>query len=174
MLASTHNPQANTGESPPSTSPPGVSHFTLSTWCLPAVIHFKPTFSLLTTTKTTNFTVIHFKKAMDSLTSIFSDPLGSELRVKHRNTVKHGYRGLNCDLCIVSTQTRLEGRILTVTFTISSDRCRESASMEGVMKLMSFACILELLVEPLYILSQNLVMLKLRLMVETVATLHGP
>ncbi|KAK7263860.1 hypothetical protein RJT34_31458 [Clitoria ternatea] len=34
-----------------------------------------------------------------------------------------------------------------------------------------FACILELLAEPLYILSQNLVMLKLRLMVETVATL---
>ncbi|RDY00293.1 Protein RFT1-like protein, partial [Mucuna pruriens] len=34
-----------------------------------------------------------------------------------------------------------------------------------------FACILELLAEPLYILSQNLVLLKLRLMVETVATL---
>ncbi|KAM6598413.1 hypothetical protein CsatA_018022 [Cannabis sativa] len=34
-----------------------------------------------------------------------------------------------------------------------------------------FACILELLAEPLYILSQNLLLLKLRLMVETVATL---
>lgn len=34
-----------------------------------------------------------------------------------------------------------------------------------------FACILELLAEPLYILSQNLVLLKLRLVVETVATL---
>ncbi|XP_061353336.1 uncharacterized protein LOC133298116 [Gastrolobium bilobum] len=34
-----------------------------------------------------------------------------------------------------------------------------------------FACILELLAEPLYILSQNLVLLELRLMVETVATL---
>ncbi|KAF7836355.1 protein RFT1-like protein isoform X1 [Senna tora] len=33
-----------------------------------------------------------------------------------------------------------------------------------------FACILELLVEPLYILSQNLVLLELRLMVETLAT----
>jgi len=32
------------------------------------------------------------------------------------------------------------------------------------------ACILELLAEPLYILSQNLVLLELRLMVETVAT----
>ncbi|CAL0308328.1 unnamed protein product [Lupinus luteus] len=32
------------------------------------------------------------------------------------------------------------------------------------------ACILELLAEPLYILSQNLVLLKLRLMVETIAT----
>ncbi|KAG4984842.1 hypothetical protein AAZX31_12G006100 [Glycine max] len=34
-----------------------------------------------------------------------------------------------------------------------------------------FACILELLAEPVYILSQNLVLLELRLMVETVATL---
>uniref|UniRef100_A0A5B7AEW6 Protein RFT1 homolog n=1 Tax=Davidia involucrata TaxID=16924 RepID=A0A5B7AEW6_DAVIN len=34
-----------------------------------------------------------------------------------------------------------------------------------------FACILELLAEPLYILSQNLLLLKLRLMVETAATL---
>ncbi|KAK3221088.1 hypothetical protein Dsin_015058 [Dipteronia sinensis] len=34
-----------------------------------------------------------------------------------------------------------------------------------------FACILELLAEPLYIISQNLLLLKLRLMVETVATL---
>ncbi|XP_043697481.1 protein RFT1 homolog isoform X2 [Telopea speciosissima] len=34
-----------------------------------------------------------------------------------------------------------------------------------------FACILELLAEPLYILSQNLLLLELRLMVETVATL---
>ncbi|PKU70013.1 hypothetical protein MA16_Dca022258 [Dendrobium catenatum] len=34
-----------------------------------------------------------------------------------------------------------------------------------------FACILELLGEPLYILSQNLLLLKLRLMVETVATI---
>lgn len=33
------------------------------------------------------------------------------------------------------------------------------------------ACILELLAEPLYILSQNLLLLKLRLMVETAATL---
>lgn len=33
------------------------------------------------------------------------------------------------------------------------------------------ACILELFAEPLYILSQNLLLLKLRLMVETVATL---
>ncbi|KAH7557395.1 hypothetical protein JRO89_XS11G0142500 [Xanthoceras sorbifolium] len=33
-----------------------------------------------------------------------------------------------------------------------------------------FACILELLAEPLYIFSQNLLLLKLRLMVETVAT----
>lgn len=32
------------------------------------------------------------------------------------------------------------------------------------------ACLLELLAEPLYILSQNLLLLKLRLMVETVAT----
>lgn len=32
-------------------------------------------------------------------------------------------------------------------------------------------CILELLAEPLYILSQNLALLELRLMVETVATL---
>ncbi|PKI34467.1 hypothetical protein CRG98_045142 [Punica granatum] len=34
-----------------------------------------------------------------------------------------------------------------------------------------FACILELLAEPLYILSQNLLLLKLRLLVETAATL---
>ncbi|KAK8965264.1 hypothetical protein KSP40_PGU014937 [Platanthera guangdongensis] len=34
-----------------------------------------------------------------------------------------------------------------------------------------FACILELLAEPLYILSQNLLLLKLRLMVETAATI---
>ncbi|KAL5143467.1 Protein RFT1 [Glycine soja] len=34
-----------------------------------------------------------------------------------------------------------------------------------------FACILELLAEPVYILSQNLVLLELRLMVETIATL---
>lgn len=34
-----------------------------------------------------------------------------------------------------------------------------------------FACMLELLAEPLYILSQNLLLLKLRLMVETTATL---
>ncbi|CAK9139932.1 unnamed protein product [Ilex paraguariensis] len=34
-----------------------------------------------------------------------------------------------------------------------------------------FACMLELLAEPLYILSQNLLLLKLRLMVETAATL---
>lgn len=33
------------------------------------------------------------------------------------------------------------------------------------------ACILELLAEPLYILSQNLLLLKLRLIVETAATL---
>lgn len=33
------------------------------------------------------------------------------------------------------------------------------------------ACIFELLAEPLYILSQNLLLLKLRLVVETVATL---
>jgi oligosaccharide translocation protein RFT1 len=33
------------------------------------------------------------------------------------------------------------------------------------------ACILELLVEPLYIVSQNLLLLKLRLIVETAATL---
>ncbi|KAL5129576.1 Protein RFT1 [Glycine soja] len=37
--------------------------------------------------------------------------------------------------------------------------------------LLGFACILELLAEPVYILSQNLVLLELRLMVETVATL---
>ncbi|XP_076957612.1 uncharacterized protein LOC143633146 isoform X1 [Bidens hawaiensis] len=35
----------------------------------------------------------------------------------------------------------------------------------------AFACVLELLAEPLYILSQNLLLLKLRLMVETLATL---
>ncbi|XP_071721455.1 uncharacterized protein [Rutidosis leptorrhynchoides] len=35
----------------------------------------------------------------------------------------------------------------------------------------AFGCILELLAEPLYILSQNLLLLKLRLMVETAATL---
>ncbi|KAI3935726.1 hypothetical protein MKX01_032910 [Papaver californicum] len=34
-----------------------------------------------------------------------------------------------------------------------------------------FACVLELLAEPLYILSQNLILLKLRLVVETIATL---
>jgi len=34
-----------------------------------------------------------------------------------------------------------------------------------------FACILELLAEPAYILSQSLVLLELRLMVETIATL---
>lgn len=33
-----------------------------------------------------------------------------------------------------------------------------------------FACVLELLAEPLYILSQNLLLLRLRLVVETVAT----
>lgn len=33
------------------------------------------------------------------------------------------------------------------------------------------ACILELLAEPLYILSQNLLLLKLRLIVETAATI---
>ena len=33
------------------------------------------------------------------------------------------------------------------------------------------ACVLELLAEPLYILSQSLLLLKLRLMVETAATL---
>ncbi|MFS7936863.1 hypothetical protein Hanom_Chr05g00420791 [Helianthus anomalus] len=35
----------------------------------------------------------------------------------------------------------------------------------------AFACVLELMAEPFYILSQNLLLLKLRLMVETVATL---
>lgn len=38
-------------------------------------------------------------------------------------------------------------------------------------KFAAFACILELLAEPLYILSQNLLLLKLRLIVETAATL---
>lgn len=38
-------------------------------------------------------------------------------------------------------------------------------------KLTGFACILELMAEPLYILSQNLLLLKLRLMVETTATI---
>lgn len=33
-----------------------------------------------------------------------------------------------------------------------------------------FACILELLAEPFYILSQNLLLLKLRLVIETAAT----
>ncbi|XP_004288623.1 PREDICTED: protein RFT1 homolog [Fragaria vesca subsp. vesca] len=39
-----------------------------------------------------------------------------------------------------------------------------------LMHLASSACILELLAEPLYILSQNLLLLKLRLAVETAAT----
>ena len=39
------------------------------------------------------------------------------------------------------------------------------------VKLTGFACVLELLAEPLYILSQNLLLLKLRLMVETTATI---
>ncbi|KAI3862033.1 hypothetical protein MKW92_016337 [Papaver armeniacum] len=37
--------------------------------------------------------------------------------------------------------------------------------------ILGFACVLELLAEPLYILSQNLLLLKLRLVVETIATL---
>ena len=39
-----------------------------------------------------------------------------------------------------------------------------------LMHLAGGACILELLAEPLYILSQNLLLLKLRLAVETAAT----
>ncbi|KAI3896203.1 hypothetical protein MKW92_049967 [Papaver armeniacum] len=37
--------------------------------------------------------------------------------------------------------------------------------------ILGFACVLELLAEPLYILSQNLLLLKLRLVVETIGTL---
>ena len=33
-----------------------------------------------------------------------------------------------------------------------------------------FACVLEIMAEPFYILSQNLLLLKLRLVIETVAT----
>lgn len=40
-----------------------------------------------------------------------------------------------------------------------------------MVRVAGCACILELLAEPLYILSQNLLLLRLRLVVETVATL---
>ncbi|ONK73574.1 uncharacterized protein A4U43_C04F33060 [Asparagus officinalis] len=46
-----------------------------------------------------------------------------------------------------------------------ADRYAQAVLIHG------FACILELLAEPLYILSQNLLLLKLRLMVETTATI---
>ncbi|KAL5744266.1 hypothetical protein ACOSQ2_027382 [Xanthoceras sorbifolium] len=45
-----------------------------------------------------------------------------------------------------------------------------SNSYAQAILINGFACILELLAEPLYIFSQNLLLLKLRLMVETVAT----
>ncbi|MBA0876991.1 hypothetical protein Goshw_028675 [Gossypium schwendimanii] len=45
-----------------------------------------------------------------------------------------------------------------------------SSDFKNVNLIASFACILELLAEPLYILSQTLFLLKLRLVVETVAT----
>ncbi|KAD2392894.1 hypothetical protein E3N88_39871 [Mikania micrantha] len=46
-----------------------------------------------------------------------------------------------------------------------------SDSYAQAILINAFGCILELLAEPLYILSQNLLLLKLRLVVETVATL---
>ncbi|KAK9063263.1 hypothetical protein SSX86_017133 [Deinandra increscens subsp. villosa] len=46
-----------------------------------------------------------------------------------------------------------------------------SSSYGQAIIINAFACILELLAEPLYILSQNLLLLKLRLFVETIATL---
>ncbi|PPD82077.1 hypothetical protein GOBAR_DD20974 [Gossypium barbadense] len=45
-----------------------------------------------------------------------------------------------------------------------------SSDFKNVNLIASFACILELLAEPLYILSQTLFLLKLRLVVETLAT----
>lgn len=48
--------------------------------------------------------------------------------------------------------------------------CYSSSYAQAIL-INGFACILELLAEPLYILSQNLVLLKLRLMVEAAATL---
>ncbi|KAK7259785.1 hypothetical protein RIF29_25399 [Crotalaria pallida] len=45
-----------------------------------------------------------------------------------------------------------------------------SSPLGKAILINGFACILELLAEPLYILSQNLVLLRLRLMVETIAT----
>ncbi|KAA3460437.1 protein RFT1-like protein isoform X1 [Gossypium australe] len=45
-----------------------------------------------------------------------------------------------------------------------------SSDFKNVNLIASFACILELLAEPLYILSQTLLLLKLRLVVETLAT----
>lgn len=42
--------------------------------------------------------------------------------------------------------------------------------MINLLNVAGFACVLELMAEPLYILSQTLVRLKLRLVVETVAT----
>lgn len=51
-------------------------------------------------------------------------------------------------------------------------RVLESSMSEiGFLCLSGLACILELLAEPLYILSQNLLFLRLRLVVETAATL---
>lgn len=46
-----------------------------------------------------------------------------------------------------------------------------SSAYAQAILIYSLACILELLAEPLYILSQNLLLLKLRLVVETAATL---
>ncbi|KAG0498764.1 hypothetical protein HPP92_003455 [Vanilla planifolia] len=65
---------------------------------------------------------------------------------------------------------------IIVTFALCSlffwiEKFRNVASDPVVIGIYGFACILELFGEPLYILSQNLLLLELRLFIETIATL---
>ncbi|XP_024991323.1 protein RFT1 homolog isoform X2 [Cynara cardunculus var. scolymus] len=66
------------------------------------------------------------------------------------------------------------GVLITITgcvFVFWTQALSFSSSYGQAILINAFACILELLAEPLYILSQNLLLLKLRLVVETAATL---
>ncbi|XLS82581.1 hypothetical protein HN51_048412 [Arachis hypogaea] len=61
--------------------------------------------------------------------------------------------------------------IVACSFVLWLQGLSYSSSLGQAVLINGLACILELLAEPLYILSQNLVLLELRLMVETVATI---